>query len=187
MREVRAGLPMEERSKRAALILERLFRISAFNQARTVFLFSSFGAEVPTQAIAERLMEEGRRVLLPFLDQSVMHAAEFRPDEGLLGSSYGPDEPQNRVPVDPGEVDAVVVPGLAFDRRGFRVGYGGGHYDRYLRKLDRTATRIGIAFEVQLVEFVPHGRLDEPVDIVVTEQETVFCHRSAHTPPSPST
>jgi 5-formyltetrahydrofolate cyclo-ligase len=183
MREVRAGLSMEERSRRAERIVERLFRVGAFAQARTVFLFSSFGAEVSTRAIAERLIEEGRRVLLPVLDKTVMHAAEYRPDEGLLGSWYGPDEPADRTPVDPAEIDAIVVPGLAFDRRGFRVGYGGGHYDRYLRSLGDRATRVGVAFEVQLVEHVPRGRFDQPVDVVVTEEETIFCHR----PPTEAT
>jgi 5-formyltetrahydrofolate cyclo-ligase len=70
--------------------------------------------------------------------------------------------------LEPGAIDVVVVPGLAFDPAGNRVGYGGGHYDRYLRRLARSALRVGICFPRQLVPEVPHGEGDEPVDLVVT-------------------
>jgi 5-formyltetrahydrofolate cyclo-ligase len=179
MRELRGGLSPEERARLARLIEDRVFRVPAFKEAGTVMLFSSFGAEVPTHSIAARLAAEGRRVVLPFLEANAMHAAELLPDEALEPSTYGPGEPRSRVAIDPREVDAVVAPGLAFDRHGFRLGYGGGHYDRYLRTLRPQATRVGIAFHVQLLEAVPHSRRDEPVGIVVTEGETVFCRRSA--------
>jgi len=70
----------------------------------------------------------------------------------------------------PEDIDVAVVPGLAFDRRGHRVGYGGGFYDRFLGRLRPDALTVGICFSVQLVDEVPHGRGDRPVDLVVTEE-----------------
>ena len=175
MRAVRDRLSPEERRGRAARMEDRLFAIEAIGRARTVFVFSSFGAEIPTDGIVRRLSSEGRRVAIPYVERGLMHAGELHADEPLVPSGHGPSEPRSRRPVDPRDVDAVIVPGLAFDRDGFRLGYGGGHYDRYLRRLGPEAARVGIAFHVQLVEAVPHGRRDERVDFVVTEEETVDC------------
>ena len=177
MRDIRRHLPSEERAHLAEDIQARLFALSAFRQGGTVLLFSSFGSEVPTAGVAERLLSEGRRVLMPFLDGDRMHAAELHPGDVLVPSSYGPKEPPTRTPVDPGEVDVIVAPGLAFDPAGYRLGYGGGHYDRYLRALPARAIRVGIAFHLQVVDAVPHGQADEQVDFIVTDQEAIVCRR----------
>ncbi|MDQ4006282.1 MAG: 5-formyltetrahydrofolate cyclo-ligase, partial [Actinomycetota bacterium] len=95
--------------------------------------------------------------------------AEVGPGDPLDPTGYGPREPARRIPVDPLTVDVVVAPGLAFDRLGHRLGYGGGHYDRYLGRLGEGALRIGVAFSLQLVDRVPTEPGDRPVDIVVTD------------------
>ncbi len=141
--------------------------------AATVLVFYSFGSEVPTRGIIERLLEEGRRVLLPYMEGSDMNVAEVHQGNEVVPTPYGPKEPSNRVAVDPDEVDVVITPGVAFDRSGHRVGYGGGNYDRFLVRLGPRATRIGIAFDVQVVPSVPHGTADQLVDFVVTERETI--------------
>jgi 5-formyltetrahydrofolate cyclo-ligase len=175
MRALRDGIPEEDRVVLAGRILSRLLDLPAIRAARTVLLFSSFGSEVPTEAMAERLLADGKRVLLPFLSGSVIEAAELRPDRGLVQTRYGPKEPPDRVAVDPLEIDVVVMPGLAFDPTGQRIGYGAGHYDRYLRRLARHVTRVGIGFHVQVVDAVPHGRRDERLDVVVTDRATIVC------------
>src|SRR5207302_6795888 len=130
--------------------------------------------EVPTSGMAERLLASGRRLLLPFLAEGAMEAAEVPPGQSLVSTAYGPKEPAHRVSLDPGEVDVVVAPGLAFDRRGHRLGFGGAHYDRYLAKMSPDATRVGIGFSLQLVDRVPAGPLDERLDLVVTEAGVVW-------------
>jgi 5-formyltetrahydrofolate cyclo-ligase len=94
----------------------------------------------------------------------------YRSGDPVKPSSFGALEPAAGEPVGPEEIDVVVVPGLAFDRRGHRVGYGGGFYDRFLGRLRPDALTVGICFSVQVVDEVPHGRGDRPVDLVVTEQ-----------------
>ena len=157
----------------AKRVEERLFSLPAIRDARTVLLFYSFGSEIPTGDIIRRLLDEGRRVLLPYMEGSEMRAAELHPDDSPVRTSYGPKEPPDRMPVDPSGVDVVIAPGLAFDRSGHRIGYGGANYDRYLGRLGSGATRVGIAFHVQLLPEVPHGPDDQPVDFVVTDQETI--------------
>ncbi len=157
----------------AKRVEERLFSLTAVQNAATVMVFYSFGSEIPTEHIIRRLLDEGRRVLLPYMEELEMSAAELRPGDSLVPTTYGPKEPSHRVPVDPNEVDAVIAPGLAFDRSGYRLGYGGGNYDRFLARLGRGATRVGIAFHVQVLPSVPHGPGDEPVDFVVTDRETI--------------
>ena len=176
MREMRAAIPPERRRDQARLVEDNVLGLDAVRRARTVLVFYSFGTEIPTAGMIERLSAGGVRVLLPFLDdERQMEAAELGPGEAPVPTSYGPKEPPRRVAVDPGEVDVVIAPGLAFDRRGHRLGYGRGHYDRYLARLGPGSVRVGISFSAQVVEEVPADEGDERVDLLVTEAGTVPC------------
>lgn len=175
MRAARDAIPAEERLRLGEEVAERLFGLPAVTGTGTVLLFYSFGSEVPTARIIQRLIDTGHRVLLPYLDSSKMEAAELGPGDSLVTTAYGAKEPAKRVPVEPSEVTTVVAPGLAFDPRGYRLGYGAGHYDRYLSRLSRRATRIGIGFHNQVVPAVPHGPADQRLDMVVTDRETIVC------------
>ena len=152
---------------------ERLFGLPDVQAARTVLLFYSFGSEVETSGMADRVHAERKRLLLPYLEAERMEAGEVLPDDELVPSTYGPREPARRVAVDPAEVDVVIAPGLAFDREGYRLGYGGGYYDRYLHRMGSRAVRIGIGFAGQLVERVPREPGDERLDLIVTDTRVV--------------
>jgi 5-formyltetrahydrofolate cyclo-ligase len=182
IRDIRDSLSPADRLRMAGEIQANLFRLPQVGEAGTILLFYSFGSEVPTTGTIQRLLDSGVRVLLPFLQGSDIDAAELRPGDSLAASTYGPKEPSNRVAVDSSEVDAVITPGLAFDAQGYRLGYGGGHYDRYLARLRPDSTRVGIAFHLQLVPSVPHGREDQRLDLVVTEVETIDCNRHLDPP-----
>jgi 5-formyltetrahydrofolate cyclo-ligase len=173
MRRARAALSPARRLAAARRIEDLVMALPAVAGARTVLLFSSFGSEVPTAGMAERLLVAGHHLLLPLLEEGAMEAAEVRPGESLVDTTYGPKEPPRRVAVDPRSVDAVIAPGLAFDRLGHRLGYGGGHYDRYLERLRPEAVRIGVGFALQVVDALPAGEGDQRVDLVVTEEGVV--------------
>jgi 5-formyltetrahydrofolate cyclo-ligase len=175
MRGFRDSISPEERLHLGSLIQENVFRLPEMGRVGTVLLFYSFGSEVPTAAMIQRLLDQGVRVLLPFLEGSAMDAAELGPGDLLAATTYGPKEPSPRTPVDPSGIDVVIAPGLAFDAHGYRLGYGGGHYDRYLSRLRPETLRLGIAFHLQVVPSVPHGPEDQPLDLVVTERETIDC------------
>lgn len=139
---------------------------------RTVIAFWSFGSEISTHGLIGNLQQRGIRVLLPYRYGVATHVAELAPGDEPVPSAYGPREPPRRTPVAAGEADVVIAPGLAFDERGNRLGYGGGAFDRLLR--DATdAIRIGLCFDVQVVDEVPHGPLDEPVHLVITDRRVI--------------
>jgi 5-formyltetrahydrofolate cyclo-ligase len=173
IRTLREELSPEERSRRSEAVTESLFGLPEMRAVRTVAMFSSFGSEVDTTGMIERAHAEDRRVLLPYLDEGVMEVAEHLPGDRLVPSSYGPAEPARREAVEPGQVDVVIVPGLAFDRRGRRLGYGAGFYDRWLRRARPDTTRVGIGFSFQVVDRVPAGGSDERVHMVVTDREVI--------------
>jgi 5-formyltetrahydrofolate cyclo-ligase len=173
MRATRAGLPAGERAAAAAAVEATLFRLPELAGAGTVLAFASFGSEIPTAAILDRLARGGKRVVVPFLVEGAMEAA---PAGGpTVVTSYGAQEPADRTAVDPSTIDAVLVPGLAFDRSGGRIGYGGAYFDRYLRRIPPSSPRIAVGFGGQLVDRVPMAEWDERVDLVVTEAGVIRC------------
>lgn len=173
MRRVRAAIPEDERRRRGEVIVGRLLDLPEMRRAASVLIFASFGPEVPTRDLASDLHAVGKRLFLPYLSGDEMEVAEVAPEEPLVASAYGPEEPARRVPADPELIDLVVVPGLAFDRRGNRLGYGGGAYDRYLARLRPTTPLVGVAFAEQIVDEVPTGPLDVAVHMVVTDREVI--------------
>lgn len=178
MRDRRASLAPDERERLARRAAALLLSLPEVAGARAVLLFSAFGTEVPTAGLRAKLLHDGARVLLPFLTEAgEMEAAEVSPGEPLAASGYGPREPASRVPIDPAQIDLAIVPGLAFDRRGGRLGYGGGHYDRYLARLAPGTPVVGLAFSLQLVDRVPTDSGDRRVDLVVTDEGVVDARR----------
>ncbi|MBA3728826.1 MAG: 5-formyltetrahydrofolate cyclo-ligase [Actinobacteria bacterium] len=175
MRDDRAAIPEAARFQMASAAEERLLALPEVRNAGTVMAFSSFGSEISTKDIIARLLEIGRRVLLPYVDGRDLEAAEVTLEEPPRASGGGPAEPRRRTPVPPEAIDVVIVPGLAFDRSGFRLGYGGGHYDRFLRRLPDRSLRVGLAFHSQVVERVPRAPGDERLHLVVTDRETIDC------------
>jgi 5-formyltetrahydrofolate cyclo-ligase len=145
----------------------------AWRESRVVLGYASFRQEVDTFPLLEEVLARGKELVLPRVVRASrsLHllrvkdlAADLRPGyQGILE----PD-PARCSSVDPGLIDLVLVPGVVFDRRGFRLGYGGGYYDRLLASLPR-AVRVGLAFSLQVVEELPVLPHDLPVDVLVTE------------------
>ena len=174
----RRALTPHERATRSVAIADRLLALPELRRAGTVMAFWSFGSEVDTAPILERLESDGVRIALPRLEHGEIVAVAFRRGDPTIETSFGAQEPAEGVTLAAEEIDVVVAPGVAFDRGGFRVGYGGGFYDRFFRLVRRDAFRVGIGFALQVVDDMPHGRVDVPVDAVVTEGETIRCARA---------
>lgn len=148
----------------------RLRRLAAFRRARAVGLFLSRGLEPETASLLADCRRVGRRVAVPAWDEErrAYRFAELAPDAPM---QLGPlSIPQPAAPrwVAASELDGIVVPGVAFDRAGGRLGHGGGHYDRLLAGPRGTA--FGLAREDQCVEEVPCGDGDVRMDFVVTDR-----------------
>ena len=169
----RDALLEEDRRARSGAITERVMALPEIRSTRTVMAFWSFGSEFDTSGLIEALHAAGKRVVLPRVDGREVVAVLYVPGDPTAATSFGAMEPTSAEIVRPTEIDVVIAPGVAFDRNGGRVGYGGGFYDRFLRTVRADTPVIGVAFAVQLVDEVPRGEHDRLVDVVVTEEELI--------------
>jgi 5-formyltetrahydrofolate cyclo-ligase len=176
----RARLTPDERAAHAIALVDNVLALEEVAQARAVLAFVAISTEVPTDALLRAVLDSGKTLLLPYVsDEGAMQAAAVASMEELEPGYRGIPEPSTKAPLSISEADAIVLPGVAFDERGGRLGYGGGFYDRFLDSA-AGASRIGICFDVQMVEEVPMVEHDHRVDIVVTEARTIRCEQVRH-------
>lgn len=171
----RDALAPAERSERSRRITERLLALPEVERAGAAMAFWSFGSEVDTDLLLRRLHETGTLVLLPRIQGREVVPVPYVPGDPVLATAFGAMEPSLGAAAPADRVDLVIVPGVAFDRRGARVGYGGGFYDRFLMRTREGVPAIAIAFAVQVVERVPEGRMDRRLEAIVTEDEVIRC------------
>jgi 5-formyltetrahydrofolate cyclo-ligase len=172
--ERRDAMRPSERASASERIAERLMELPEIAGAGTVMAFWSFGSEVDTAPALEWLDRAGKRVVLPRVEGEDVVAVVYAVGDDVAAAAFGAMEPTGTALVAPDEVDAVITPGVAFDRTGRRVGYGGGFYDRFLPKTRADVPAVAIAFDVQIVdELLPVGSFDRPVDAIVTESEVI--------------
>jgi 5-formyltetrahydrofolate cyclo-ligase len=169
----RDELTEHDRADRSRRITDRVLALPEVLEADTVMAFWSFGSEVETAPLLDRLREAGSRVVLPRVEGRDVVAVAHAPGAPVAASSFGAMEPAGAEVVDPIEVDVVIVPGVAFDRLGRRVGYGGGFYDRFLGRTRPGVPAVAAAFALQVVAEVPEGPMDRRVDAIVTEDEVI--------------
>ncbi|CAN5496300.1 5-formyltetrahydrofolate cyclo-ligase [soil metagenome] len=170
---VRGAIPGPQRAAAAAEIRRRVGELPELADARAVLAYAAFGAEVDLDPWLQRLLDAGVGVFLPWVDGPSLGIARVRDLAADLAPGWrGVREPRagRRRPARPDRLEAVVTPGVAFDRTGHRLGYGGGHFDRLLAELRPGVPVVGVAFERQLVDAVPTEPHDRRVDVVVTEE-----------------
>lgn len=173
MRAVRSALPESACDARSSLIVKRVLALPELERAKTVLAFASIRNEVRTKAIVDAAWSAGKRVALPRVvdDQLSLHVIDQ--SSKLIEGQFAVPEPDEAAPqIEPGEVDFVLVPALAVDPRGYRIGYGGGYYDRLLPSLD-LACSCAVVYHFQLVAEVPELPLDARVDLVVTDERVI--------------
>lgn len=178
----RARVPSELTAGWSAAAAARLGGLDEWTQAAVVHCFvGALAGEVRTEGLLARALAEGRRLVCPrVMPRGRLEHREVTVLTQLENSSFGLREPSPALcpQVDAAEVDLVVVPGVGFSRDGLRLGMGGGYYDRFLSTLPPTAVRVGLAFELQLLDAVPSGieeQHDERVDLIVTELRVRRC------------
>jgi 5-formyltetrahydrofolate cyclo-ligase len=168
----RDAAPAAGRVEAGRRVVERFLALPEVGRAATVMVFWSFGSEVPTGPLIQRLHRRGVTIALPRIEDARLAPIPYAPGDATIRTSFGAEEPAAGAPIDPVSIDVVAVPGVAFDRRGRRIGYGAGFYDRFLR--DLPAFSVGLAFGLQVLDRdLPAGNFDLPVDAIVTEHETI--------------
>ncbi len=177
-KEKRRALPKEEKERRDMEICRRAASLAVFRFAQYVLLYDATECEISLSPLAREALARGKKLAYPRCDTE-SHTVTFHTvaslDE-LIPDAYGIKAPPPDAPVfDPGKGagNAVCfVPGLVFDRSGFRLGYGKGYYDRFLSSF--SGSRVGVIYSDFLVPRLPRGRYDRNTDILLTEQNVII-------------
>ena len=185
MAEKRDALTQDERDAMTERAVERLLELPEVRAARKVAGFVSTRSEISTEKLLDELRKRDVDVVLPRVSTGLIpprlrfHRVSQRSE--LVFGIFGLLEPGPDCPELPAqEIDVFMVPGLAFDKHGARVGYGGGYYDElaaFVRAHPEatTARFIGYAFDFQVVETCPSGEWDVPLDTIVTDERVIRC------------
>jgi 5-formyltetrahydrofolate cyclo-ligase len=178
MRGLRRTLPASACAERSGRIVERLFGLEPVTGAHSVALFLPIEErhEVDLRPLDARLRERGVRIAYPAVDpeSGVMLFRFVERTDAMLEQGFGFREPaQDSPPASPGSLDVVVVPALAVDPTGHRLGYGAGYYDRTLPLFAPPAVTIAVAFDFQLLVEMPVTAGDVPVSWIVTDTRTL--------------
>lgn len=168
MRAMRRGLAQEAQWAASQAVFERIAAYEPYRQAQTVMAYAAVRGELSLETVIADVLAGGKALLLPRCEApGIMTARRIRSMDDLAAGTYGLMEPKESCEIsDPKEIDLIFVPGVAFDRRGHRLGQGGGYYDRFLK--ESGARRVGVCHDLALLESVPFDRHDIGMDDVIT-------------------
>jgi len=182
----RNNLSRDEIKSKSEKIEKELFSLPEFQRAKTVMFYVSFRSEVETEKMTRNALKLKKKIVIPVVHGEKIVVSEIKNlKKELTKGSFGIKEPKKefRRRVNQKEIDLVVVPGVVFDKRGGRLGYGRGYYDRFLRSKSirsrmsrsRQCALIGLAFDLQIARKIPLVKRDMKVDKIVTESGIVDC------------
>lgn len=160
------------KSKEAA---EKFLESDLFKNAAQIMLYKTLGNETDTALIAEEACRKGKKVVLPVTNGETGEITAYlvNSDTRYKKGAFSVDEPQNCEPADVNLTDVIIVPGVAFDRYGNRIGFGKGCYDMFLNGVK--AVKVGFCYEFQVLEKIPGEQHDIKMDYIFTEKGMYLC------------
>lgn len=178
--KIRREMTIEEKSNYDKIIKDKFFESSFYKESENIFIYISYDSEINTKDIIMRAIKEGKKIYVPRTEFStkLMNAVRIENFDNLVESRYGILEPKKDEPfIDPNDLDLIVVPGVAFDKNGGRVGYGAGYYDRYFKRINNEnkskIIKLVLAYDFQLIDKVPTDEEDVLIDAVMTEKQFI--------------
>ena len=167
LQEMKA-IPREQKQSIDQALTEGLLQHPFYQEANTIATYLSFPHEFQTQELIEQALKDGKKVLIPkTYPKGRMDFVVYDPQQ-LVKTSFGLLEPQGDLEVVPAsQIDLIHVPGLAFSKEGYRIGYGGGYYDRYLEHF--TGHTLSTIYPCQIQDFIPENH-DIPVEEVLIDE-----------------
>ena len=178
----RESLKLEEIQKKSSEIRSSLYSLPIFKAAKNIMFYLSFNNEVDTQVIIkELLIKKEKTIIVPFVlkNNPILQLSELKNFNELEPKTFGILEPKKSYirEFNHEKLDIVLIPGMVFDIKGHRIGYGYGYYDRFLKKLKSHKKKIGLAYDFQVFDKIPEEQHDVPVDIIVTETRIIKCRK----------
>ncbi|MBA4495578.1 5-formyltetrahydrofolate cyclo-ligase [Paenactinomyces guangxiensis] len=181
MLQMRNGLSSAYINECSEQICRALIQFPVYREAESVLFYMAFRNEADVRRGMEDAWKQGKQVLLPRANPADRSMRCFRVDSfaeleaGAYGISEPPDDPGREV--DPERIQLVIVPGVAFDVNGYRLGYGGGYYDRFFAGFSTRSKRIGVAYPEQIVKTVYPDPHDQAMDWIITPHEVFTIHQ----------
>jgi 5-formyltetrahydrofolate cyclo-ligase len=158
----------EDRNRKSRIIKAKLFKNPVFKKAKRVMFYISFDGEVNTEYMIKETQKLGKIIAVPVCKiKRTIKPCLLGRGESLKKGLYGILEPAIERSINLKDLDLVIVPGVAFDKKGNRLGRGKGYYDRFLKKLPKTTTSVGLGFDFQILPFVPATTQDARVNEVI--------------------
>lgn len=178
----RKNIDVVEKEEMDKKILNKFYESKYYRESKNIFIYISYDSEINTKEIINKSLIDNKKIYVPRTEfkTRLMDAVEITSLDDLIESEYGILEPSIDEPhIEPNELDLIVVPGVGFDRKGGRMGYGAGFYDRYFKKISKDKmkkiVKLALAYDFQILEDVPMNEQDVPVNYIITEKE--FIHR----------
>ena len=176
----RISLPAVDKNKHSLEIFKKLSNISEFIHSKNIMFYVATKSEVQTKNMIEKSLAMGKNIFIPIMDDL---SCNLKPsllidfDKELKKNSQGILEPKQEFQriYSPEKMDLIILPGIAFDLKGNRIGRGKGYYDRFLKGVKPFTIKIALAFEIQIVKKIPLDLNDIPVDKVITEKRIIQC------------
>lgn len=175
MRKIRNSLSQNEVMQKSLEILNRFVCSQLYKSSAVIMLYLSAKNEADTLKLAEKALADGKKVVVPITDTktNTLTLSYITSLDKLREGAFGILEPEIVIPCDYNDIDTVIVPGLVFDERGGRIGYGKGYYDRLFSKLN--AVKAAFCYDFQLVPAVYTESHDVPMDYIITESRIIDC------------
>ncbi len=174
-KELRKSIPQAEKTELDLAVADRFLNLSEYKNAETVFAFVSKDIEVNTKAIISDALKNGKKAAVPLCnpDNTAMEFYYINSYSDLKDGFYGIKEPDiNKcVKAESFERSIMAVPGLVFDKNGYRVGFGKGYYDRFIAFY--TGVTVGICYSDCIEDELPGDKFDKPVNLIVTDKYTI--------------
>lgn len=175
-------LDTEELERGSEELLKKVTVLPEYEQASRIMIYADFRKEVPTGLLMDRILQDGKKLVLPLTDKAFQIIPYELPEgltewrDHLIPSSFGVPEPDPGfwLSADPETIDLILIPGSVFDKRGGRIGYGKGCYDRFLPKLRPGVPKIALAYDFQVVPTVPVDDKDVAMDQILTIRTKVI-------------
>ena len=173
----RASMSEELRQEKSRSIIEKVISLPEFSKARNIMTYLDFKGEVETRDLITAILKYGIRVVVPLCHgNNIIPCLLEHPEHDIEPGTWGVPEPRKEKvrPLPPGEIDLAVVPGVAFDTQGNRLGYGKGYYDRFLPQLREDVLKIGICFDCQIVDHLHTDAHDYRMSLLITESAVIY-------------
>ncbi|WP_252236928.1 5-formyltetrahydrofolate cyclo-ligase [Clostridium sp. CH2] len=177
--KLRKEIDSEEKKNFDNIIHNKFLKSKFYSQCKNIFVYISYDSEIDTKTLIRRALKDGKNIYVPRTnyETKLMEAIRIVSLENLTEDEHGILEPkENELATNLDNIDLIIMPGVAFDKNGGRMGYGGGFYDRYLNKCKKDIHKISLAYDFQVVGCIPMDKHDIRIDYIITNIKEIACN-----------